>query len=103
MIAAQQHTVSDSYTVKLDAEKQWGDLTVSAGGLFADRKIEGNNFSFSNVAALGALGGLVGQPFDVNSYVTNQPWNTQFPLGFTLNYIDNRAMRRKASNSAGSG
>lgn len=94
MIAAQQHTVSDSYTVKLDAEKQWGDLTVSAGGLFADRKIEGNNFSFSNVAALGALGGLVGQPFDVNSYVTNRPWNTQFPLGFTLNYIDNRAMRR---------
>ncbi len=94
MIAAQQKTVSDSYTVKLDVEKKWGDLKVSVGGLFADRTIAGNNFSFSNVAALGALGGLVGQPFDVNSYVTETPWDTQFPLGFTLNYIDNRAMRR---------
>lgn len=94
MIAAQQQTVSDSYTAKFDIEKRWGDLTVSAGGLYADRKIDGNNFSFSNVAALGALGSSVGQPFDVNSYVTETPWDTQFPLGFTLNYIDNVAMRR---------
>lgn len=94
LIGAQQQTVSDSYTVKLDIEKNWGDITVSAGGLFADRTITGNNFSFSNVAALGALGGLVGQPFDVNSYVTDKPWKTQFPLGFTLNYVDNRSMRR---------
>lgn len=94
MIAAQQKTVSDSYTAKLDIEKKWGNVTVSAGALFADRTIAGNNFSFSNVAALGALGGLVGQSFDVNSYVTDKPWDTQFPLGFTLNYIDNRAMRR---------
>ena len=95
MIGAQQKTVSDSYTAKLDIEKQWGDVTVSAGGLYADRTIAGNNFSFSNVAALGALGASVGQPFDVNSYVTDTRWDTQFPLGFTLNYIDNRAMRRE--------
>lgn len=94
MIAAQQQTVSDSYTAKLDVEKRWGDVTLAAGGLYADRKIVGNNFSFANVAALGALGSVVGQPFDVNSYVTNTPWDTQFPLGFTLNYIDNQAMRR---------
>ncbi|PLK26708.1 TonB-dependent receptor [Novosphingobium sp. TH158] len=94
MIAAQQQTVSDSYTVKLDIEKQLGNLTLSAGGLFADRTIAGNNFSFSNVAALGALGSVVNQPFDVNAYVTDKPWNTQFPLGFALNYIDNRGMRR---------
>jgi len=92
-IAAVQKTISDSYTAKFDAEKKWGDLTVSAGGLYANRNIEGNNFSTANTAALGALGATVGQPFNINSYVTNTPWDTRFPLGFTLNYVNNRAMR----------
>ncbi len=92
-IAARQATVSDSYTLKLDLSKKMDRLTLSAGGLYADRTIAGNNFSFANVAAVGALGTRVGQPFDVNSFVTNRPWTTDFPLGFTLNYIDNRAMR----------
>lgn len=93
LIAARQRTVSDSYTVKLDLSKKYENLTLAAGGFYADRKIAGNNFSFANVAAIGALGGTVGQPFDVNSFVTNRPWDTGFPLGFTLNYVDNRAMR----------
>lgn len=93
LIGASQETVSDSYTAKLDMSKELGNVTLSAGGLFADRTITGNNFSFVNVVAVGALGGTVGLPFNVNSYVTGKPWDTQFPLGFTLNYIDNRAMR----------
>jgi TonB-dependent receptor len=93
-IAARQETVSDSYTAKLDVEQDMGDVKLMAGAMLADRKIDGNNFSFANVAAVGAFGGLVGQPFDVNGYVTDRPWKTQFPLGFALNYIDNRAMRR---------
>ncbi|WP_417621001.1 TonB-dependent receptor [Parasphingorhabdus sp.] len=93
-IAAIQETVSDSYTAKLDFSKEMGNVTFAAGGLYADRKIRGNNFSFANVAFPGALGGVVGQPFDVNSYVTDKPWDTQFPLGFALNYVDNVAMRR---------
>jgi TonB-dependent receptor len=93
-IAAIQRTVSDSYTVKFDAEQEIGAVKVTAGALYADRTIAGNNFSFANVAPIGAFGALVGQPFDVNAYVTDRPWNTQFPLGFTLNYIDNIAMRR---------
>jgi TonB-dependent receptor len=92
-IAAVQKTVSDSYTVKLDMEKQLGDLTLAWGGLYADRTIVGNNFSTANTAQLAALGTAVGQPFNVNSYVTNRPWDTGFPLGFTLNYVDNRTMR----------
>ena len=92
-IAARQRTVSDSYTVKLDLEKKLGNLTLAAGGFYADREITGNNFSTANVAAIGALGAAVGQPFDVNTFVTNRPWVTGFPLGFTLNYVDNRAMR----------
>lgn len=94
LIAAVQETESDSYTGRLDLSQQMGSLKISAGMLYADRTIAGNNFSFSNVAALGALGATVGLPFNVNSYVTNRPWETQFPLGFTLNYVDNRAMRR---------
>lgn len=93
LIAAVQETVSDSYTVKADVSKAYDNLTLSAGGLYADRTIDGNNFSFANVAAVGALGGSVGQPFNVNSYVTSTPWDTQFPLGFAFNYVDNVAMR----------
>ena len=93
MIGALQKTTSDSYTAKFDIGKDVGSLKLAAGLLYADRKIRGNNFSFSNVVALGALGATVGMPFDVNRYVTSRPWETQFPLGFTLNYVDNRAMR----------
>lgn len=93
MIGAAQETISDSYTVKLDLGQQLGSVKLEGGVLFADRTIAGNNFSLSNVVALGALGGTVGLPFDVNSYVTTTPWTTQFPLGFTLNLVNNRAMR----------
>ena len=94
MIGARQETDADSYTVKLDLSKKLGDLTISAGGLYADRDIKGNNFSFSNVVYLGAYGAAIGQPFDVNSYITSKPWDTDFPLGLTLHYVDNVAMRR---------
>lgn len=94
MIAGRQETVSDSYTIKLDASKVLGSVTLAAGGLYALRDIAGSNFAFSNIAALGAYGAAVGQPFDVNNYITNRPWDTRFPLGLTLNYVDNVAMRR---------
>lgn len=94
MIAARQKTISDSYTVKFDVEQEMGALTLSAGGLYADRDIAGNNFSSSNLAYLGAMGASVGQPFNINSYVTDRPWDTSFPLGVTFNYVDNVAMRR---------
>lgn len=94
VIAARQKTVSDSYTAKFDIAKEMGDLKLSAGGLYADRDINGTLFSTANMAMIGALGGMVGQPFNVNAYVTDRPWDTGFPLGVTLNYVDNVAMRR---------
>lgn len=94
VIAARQKTVSDSYTAKFDIAKEMGDLTLSAGGLYADREIDGTLFSTANMAMIGAQGASVGQPFDINSYVTDRPWDTGFPLGVTLNYVDNVAMRR---------
>lgn len=94
LIDARQKTVVDAYTAKLDVGKEFdGGFALKGGAYYVDRKIAGNNFSFSNLAYLGSMGGLVGQPFDVNDYVTSRPWETGFPLGVTLNYIDNVAMR----------
>jgi TonB-dependent receptor len=94
VIAGRQNTVSDSYTAKLDISRELGDLTISAGGLYADRDIDGTNFSTANVVQIGRYGTDVGQPFNINGYVTNRAWDTGFPLGLTLNYVDNVAMRR---------
>lgn len=94
VIDARQETLADAYTAKLDVSRDFGTgLTVAAGAFYSDREIAGNNFSFVNVAAIGALAAGVGQPFDVNSYVTSEPWKTQFPLGTTFTYIDNVRMR----------
>ncbi|HZF44773.1 MAG TPA: TonB-dependent receptor, partial [Sphingomonadaceae bacterium] len=93
MMDGRQRTISDAYTAKLDLAKEFeSGVTLKGGGYYVDRSIEGNNFSVSNYAPL-AYGAAVGQPFNVNDYVTSTPWDTQFPLGFTLNYIDNEAMR----------
>ncbi len=101
MITARQKTVSDSYTAKLDLSKQMGDLKLSAGGLYIDRDVAGNNFSSSNIVYIGALSAATGEPFDVNSYVTDKAWDTGFPLGVTFNYVDNVAMRRDIDSLLG--
>jgi TonB-dependent receptor len=88
LIDARQATEVDAYTARLDLTQDFENgLTLKGGAYYVDRQINGNNFSFSNVAAVGAAG------FNVNSYLTNEPWDTQFPLGFTLNYVNNVAMR----------
>jgi TonB-dependent receptor len=86
-----QETTSDSYTLKGDISKEAGDLTLFAGMLFADRDIQGNTMSQSSYVPL-AYGMAIGQPFDINSYITDRPWETNFPSGLALNYADNKAM-----------
>ncbi|MFT4056058.1 MAG: TonB-dependent receptor [Novosphingobium sp.] len=100
VLLGRQKTVSDSYTVKLDLSKAMGDLTLSAGGLYIDRDISGNNLSISNMVML-ASSASVGEAFDINSYVTDKAWDTGFPLGVTLNYVDNVAMRRDIDSLLG--
>ncbi|MDZ7588440.1 MAG: TonB-dependent receptor [Parasphingorhabdus sp.] len=78
-----QGTVSNAYTAKLDLSKELGDVTVKGGLISSRRDIKGNVFQ------VGGVRSLAGTRFDVNSYVTDRPWNTEFPLGFTLNYVDN--------------
>jgi TonB-dependent receptor len=83
-----QDTFSDSYTVKADLSKQFDRVTLSGGFLYADREIKGFTFVQSNIIPLtSALG------FNPGGYVTDKAWDTGFPLGFPLNYVDNRAMR----------
>jgi TonB-dependent receptor len=92
VIPGRQDTFSDSYTAKFDLSKEMGDLTVSAGMLYADRDIDGFTFATSNVVPL-ALGATVGKPFGIANYLTSQSWDTNFPLGFRINYVDNVKMR----------
>lgn len=91
-IPALQDTFSDSYTVKADFEKEMDALTLRAGGLYAHRDIDGFTFATANAAVLAALA----PTFDIGRYVTGTPWDTKFPLGFTLNLLDNAAARRDA-------
>lgn len=96
VLPLEQRTESDSYTVKFDLTKEMGDLTLAGGLLYADRDITGNVLSTSSYAAIGYIGSLVGQPFNINDYVTSSGWDTDYPLGLSLNYVDNKAMRRDA-------
>lgn len=98
LLPMEQRTQSDSYTAKVDLAKQSGDFTLSTGLLYADRDIAGNTLSSSKYVYLGAYGAAVGQPFDINSYVTGNGWDTSYPLGLSLNYVDNKGMRADAES-----
>jgi len=78
-----QGTVSDAYTAKLDLSKDLGGVTIKGGVIGSTRQIDGNTLSVGGVQSLAATS------FNINSYVTDRPWNTGFPLGFALNYVDN--------------
>ncbi|MHA3790617.1 TonB-dependent receptor domain-containing protein [Sphingomonas sp. YL-JM2C] len=98
LIPLKQRTESKSYTVKFDMAKELGDLTLSAGMLYADRDIDGNTLSSSKYVYLGAYAAALGKTFNINDYVTNTRWDTDFPLGLTLNYVNNQAMRSDAES-----
>jgi TonB-dependent receptor len=76
---------SESWTVKGDIAGEFGDVAVKFGAQYDDRKIDGNQFSQVTVNLPGQL--------PAGNYVTNTPWDTRFPLGFTPTYIDNKRLR----------
>ena len=83
-----QSTVSDAYTAKLDLTKESDALTLRAGVYGSKRDIDGNTLSTGSILSLAATS------FNINNYVTDTPWNTGFPLGFTLNYVDNPRLNK---------
>jgi TonB-dependent receptor len=88
LIPIVQGVTSVAWSGRLDGWKQLGDVKLS-GGLYATKRdINGNNIGIGGVVPLAATG------FDPNGFATNRPWDTQFPLGVSINYVDTRAMNR---------
>jgi TonB-dependent receptor len=88
LIPIVQGVTSDAYSGRLDAWKQVDDLKLSAGFFATQRDIVGNNIGIGGVVPLAATG------FNPNGFATDRPWDTQFPLGVGINYVDTRAMNR---------
>jgi len=93
-IPIRQDVFTDSVTGKLDVSREFGKTTVSGGLLAADRKIDGFTFVQSPIINLASGLAPVGLSFNPSSYITTKLWDTGFPLGITLNYVDNRRMRQ---------
>jgi TonB-dependent receptor len=81
-----QDTVSNAYTAKFDMRTEMGGLKLQAGLLGSIRDIRGNTLGTGGAVRLGGTG------FNINDYVTGTPWDTNFPLGFVLNNVDNSAL-----------
>lgn len=86
LIPIVQGVVSDAYSGRIDAWKQLDELKVSAGLYATKRDIVGNNIGIGGIIPLASTG------FDPNAYATDRPWDTQFPLGVSINYVDNDAL-----------
>ena len=89
LIPIVQDVVSNAYSGRLDAWKQLDDFKVSAGLYATRRDIAGNNLGIGGVVPLAALG------FNPNTYATDRSWETRFPLGVTVNYIDTKRQDRE--------
>lgn len=118
---------TNAVTAKGDITRDWesfgAEATFSAGFQYDDRSQEGadvalvrrdgsvvtgnrNGFNLRNVA------NQLGLPWNANSYVTTNPWDTNFDFGYTVGYMHNKAMRHqldvlmeaaRAANKAGTG
>lgn len=89
---------TESWVYKVDATRtfDWGgrSVEVSAGVEYDSREVSGAAISQTSVLMLPALLPQVGLAFDAADYVTDRSWETGFPLGFNINWVDNVAMRR---------
>ncbi|PZU62162.1 MAG: TonB-dependent receptor [Brevundimonas sp.] len=89
---------TESWVYKIDATRtfDWGGRSVemSAGVEYDSREVRGSAISQTSVLMLPALLPRVGLTFNAADYVTDRPWDTGFPLGFRINWVDNVAMRR---------
>ena len=86
LIPIVQGVVSDAYSGRLDLAKEWDRFTFSAGLYATAREIEGNNIGIGGIVPLATIG------FDPNAYATTRPWETQFPVGVGIDYVDNVAL-----------
>ncbi|RAK52662.1 TonB-dependent receptor [Phenylobacterium deserti] len=88
---------SESWIYKADATRalQWNgqEVEVSFGAQYDDRQIDGAILSgVAPPVAIFALFPTVGLSFNPGAYVTDRPWDSGFPRGFDVNYVDNERM-----------
>lgn len=88
---------SESWTWKADASRfvDFGgqEVEVAFGAQYDDRQIAGSVLGGSAPpVAIFALFPAVGLSFKPADYVTSETWNSGFPLGFDVNYVDNGRM-----------
>lgn len=89
---------SEAWVYKADASRTFDlggrEVEAAFGVQYDDRQIAGSILSGSApTVALFALLPRIGMAFRPGDYVTGETWNTGFPLGFDINYVDNRRMR----------
>ena len=118
---------TDSVTAKADVSRDWtsfgAEATFSAGFQYDDRSQENQDVALvrpdgtvvagnRNGFNLRAVAAQLGLPWDANSYVTTNPWDTNFDHGFSATYMHNPAMAHqqrvlmeaaRAANKAGTG
>lgn len=86
-----------SWVYKLDGTRTFDvggrEVEITAGVEYDTRKVDGSAISTSNVIMLPALLPALGMTFNPADYVTNQRWDSGFPLGFNVNWVNNSAMR----------
>ncbi|MDG2520567.1 TonB-dependent receptor [Caulobacter segnis] len=97
MIPITSAVETDSWVYKLDGTRtfHWGGRTVelSMGAAHDSREVQGAAIATTSVLMLPSLLPRVGMTFTPGKYVTDKPWDTGFPLGFRINWVDNGAMR----------
>ncbi|MFC3077486.1 TonB-dependent receptor [Phenylobacterium terrae] len=88
---------SESWTWKADASRfsviADREVELGFGVQYDDRRIDGAVLSgVAPPVAIFALFPAVGLSFRPGDYVTSEPWNSGFPRGFDVNYVDNERM-----------
>ncbi|WP_407353736.1 TonB-dependent receptor [Luteimonas sp. R10] len=90
-------TEADAVTFKFDASRDLSladGARLSVGAQVDRRKVEGNTYGASPAVAVSAYAEALGLPWDIDPFVTNKPWDSKFPRGFGVNYVDNAGVRR---------
>jgi TonB-dependent receptor len=97
LIPIDTRTEAEAVTFKFDASR---DLAVadgarlSVGAQFDRREAEGNTFGSSAVVPVSAYAAALGLSWDIDPFVTGAPWDSKFPRGFGVRYVDNAGVRR---------
>jgi TonB-dependent receptor len=90
-------TLTEATTVKFDASR---DLDIADGarltlGMQVDnRDADGNTFDGLGAVLVSPYAAALGLDWDVDPYITGDRWQSGFPRGFDVNYVDNAGLRR---------